>query len=179
MDHDHEGSAGLRRQRADQRLQGLHAAGGGSDRHDHRLPGVRRIAGPFRRNILVVIDHTATAKSASKQHYPRPRGQAIEPPTRSRVCLGGRASFSWTGVRDRTGTSSGVCAGMANRDIVAIGTSAGGVKALLSLAGRLPPELPAAILITIHLPSHPGSAFDELLSRAGPLPATFAGDGET
>ena len=40
---------------------------------------------------------------------------------------------------------------MANRDIVAIGTSAGGVEALLFLAKRFVPDFPATILITIHL----------------------------
>lgn len=41
---------------------------------------------------------------------------------------------------------------MANRDIVAIGTSAGGVEALLFLAKRFPPQFPAAVSFTIHLP---------------------------
>jgi two-component system, chemotaxis family, protein-glutamate methylesterase/glutaminase len=67
---------------------------------------------------------------------------------------------------------------MANRDIVAIGTSAGGVEALLHLTGRLPPHFPAAILITIHLPSEQRSVLDELLTKAGQLPAAFATDGE-
>jgi two-component system, chemotaxis family, protein-glutamate methylesterase/glutaminase len=65
---------------------------------------------------------------------------------------------------------------MANRDIVAIGTSAGGVEALLFLARNFPPNFPAAILVTLHLPSQSRSALDEILSRAGPLPAAFAGD---
>lgn len=67
---------------------------------------------------------------------------------------------------------------MANRDVLAIGTSAGGVEALLFLAKRLPKDFPASILITIHLPSHARSALDDILSRAGPLPAQFAGEGE-
>lgn len=67
---------------------------------------------------------------------------------------------------------------MANRDIIAIGTSAGGVDALQFLAARLPPDLPASILITIHLAKEFRSVLDDLLSRAGPLPASFATDGE-
>jgi two-component system chemotaxis response regulator CheB len=67
---------------------------------------------------------------------------------------------------------------MANRDIVAIGTSAGGVEALLFLAKRFSPNLPATILITIHIPSEIRSSLDEILSRAGPLPAAFAAGGE-
>jgi two-component system, chemotaxis family, protein-glutamate methylesterase/glutaminase len=67
---------------------------------------------------------------------------------------------------------------MANRDVLAIGTSAGGVEALLFLAKRFRREFPAAILVTIHLPSHSRSAFDELLTRTGPLPAQFARAGD-
>jgi len=67
---------------------------------------------------------------------------------------------------------------MANRDILAIGTSAGGVEALLFLAARLERHFPAAVLLTIHLPSHIQSSLDQLLTRAGPLPATFAKDGD-
>jgi len=66
---------------------------------------------------------------------------------------------------------------MANRDIVAIGTSAGGVEALMYLAQRFRPDFPATVLVTIHLSSQFPSSLDELLSRAGPLPATFADDG--
>jgi two-component system, chemotaxis family, protein-glutamate methylesterase/glutaminase len=67
---------------------------------------------------------------------------------------------------------------MANRDLVAIGASAGGVEALVSLCTKLPPEFPATILITQHLPSHADSALDQVLTRAGPLPAKFAGQGD-
>jgi two-component system chemotaxis response regulator CheB len=67
---------------------------------------------------------------------------------------------------------------MANRDILAIGTSAGGVEALIFLAGRLQRNLPAAVLLTIHLPSCCRSSLDEVLTHAGPLPATFASHGD-
>jgi two-component system, chemotaxis family, protein-glutamate methylesterase/glutaminase len=39
---------------------------------------------------------------------------------------------------------------MANRDIVAIGASAGGFEALLFLAKGFPQNFPASILVTIH-----------------------------
>src|SRR5262249_2296055 len=65
---------------------------------------------------------------------------------------------------------------MANRDIVAIGTSAGGVAALLFLAKNFSANLPATVLVTLHLPNQPGSTLDEILARAGPLPAAFAHD---
>jgi two-component system chemotaxis response regulator CheB len=46
------------------------------------------------------------------------------------------------------------------------------------LAKSLPRNLPAAVLVTIHLPSRSRSTFDQILTRAGPLPATFAKDGD-
>jgi two-component system chemotaxis response regulator CheB len=67
---------------------------------------------------------------------------------------------------------------MANRDILAIGTSAGGFDALRRLARGLPADLPAAVLVVIHLSAEFRSALDHLLSAAGPLAATFAVDGE-
>jgi two-component system, chemotaxis family, protein-glutamate methylesterase/glutaminase len=67
---------------------------------------------------------------------------------------------------------------MANRDVLAVGTSAGGVEALIFLAGHFRPDFPASILVTIHLPSHSASSLHELLTRAGSLSASFAADGE-
>jgi len=66
---------------------------------------------------------------------------------------------------------------MANRDILAIGTSAGGVDALRELVRNLPADLPASVLITIHLSRHHRSALDEVLGEAGQLPVRFAEDG--
>jgi two-component system, chemotaxis family, protein-glutamate methylesterase/glutaminase len=67
---------------------------------------------------------------------------------------------------------------MANRDIVAIGTSAGGFEALLFLAKGFKRGFPASILVTIHLPSQFSSSLDEILTSAGPLRATFGNEGE-
>jgi two-component system chemotaxis response regulator CheB len=67
---------------------------------------------------------------------------------------------------------------MTNRDILAIGTSAGGFNALRLLANRFPPDLPATVLVVIHLPVGIKSNLDALLTQAGPLPASFARDGE-
>src|SRR5688572_20575392 len=63
---------------------------------------------------------------------------------------------------------------MANRDILAIGTSAGGVEALLALAKSFPTNFPAAILVTLHLSHEHRSVLDQLLNRVGKLPAAFA-----
>jgi two-component system chemotaxis response regulator CheB len=67
---------------------------------------------------------------------------------------------------------------MANRDIVAIGASAGGVDALQLLASGIARGFPASIFIVLHLPSEFDSNLDSILSGAGPLPASFAVDGE-
>jgi two-component system, chemotaxis family, protein-glutamate methylesterase/glutaminase len=67
---------------------------------------------------------------------------------------------------------------MANRDIVAIGTSAGGLDALRFIASELPARFPAAVLAVMHLPPKIPSALDSILSQSGPLPAHFARDGE-
>src|SRR5262245_27394919 len=67
---------------------------------------------------------------------------------------------------------------MANRDVLAIGTSAGGVEALLYLAKHFSPGFPAAVVVTIHMPSDARSSLDTLLSGCGPLPAVFAADGD-
>lgn len=66
---------------------------------------------------------------------------------------------------------------MAGRDIVVIGASLGGVSALTRLAEGLPADMPAALLAVQHMsPDHP-SALDVILSRTGPLKASFAATG--
>jgi two-component system chemotaxis response regulator CheB len=66
----------------------------------------------------------------------------------------------------------------ARQHIVAIGASAGGVEALQRVVRGLPPDLPAAICIVLHL--HPGSpsALAAILRRATALPCRTAVDGE-
>jgi two-component system, chemotaxis family, protein-glutamate methylesterase/glutaminase len=67
---------------------------------------------------------------------------------------------------------------VAQRDIIVIGASAGGIPALTTLVRDLPPDFPAAILIVVHIPASAVSRLPEILSRAGPLPATPAQHGE-
>ena len=67
---------------------------------------------------------------------------------------------------------------MPGRDIIVIGTSAGGVEALVELARGLPPDLAAALFVVIHLPATSSSVLPQILSRNGPLPACQALDGE-
>jgi CheB methylesterase len=46
-----------------------------------------------------------------------------------------------------------------------------GVEALQQLASQFPPDLPAAVLIVLHMPPPSRSLLPEILSRSGPLPA--------
>jgi two-component system chemotaxis response regulator CheB len=67
---------------------------------------------------------------------------------------------------------------VAKRDTIVIGASAGGVEALLTFVSALPADLPASIFIVLHQPPNGVSVLPTLLSRAGPLPAVHASDGE-
>ncbi len=63
---------------------------------------------------------------------------------------------------------------MSGRDIVVVGTSAGGVEALRMLVGGLPADFPGSVFIVMHTaPDSPG-ILAQILDRAGPLPASNA-----
>ena len=64
------------------------------------------------------------------------------------------------------------------KDIIVIGTSAGGVEALRQLVSALPSDLQAAIFVVLHTsPDSPGLLAD-ILDRYGSLPAVTAQDRE-
>ena len=67
---------------------------------------------------------------------------------------------------------------MLNKDVIVIGTSAGGIEAMKALAGGLSPDLKAALLVVLHMGANGLGILPEILERAGPLPAANARDGE-
>jgi two-component system chemotaxis response regulator CheB len=64
------------------------------------------------------------------------------------------------------------------RDIVVVAASAGGIEVLRELLSCLPGDLPAALLVVLHIPATSGGALANILDRSGPLRATAARDGE-
>lgn len=63
------------------------------------------------------------------------------------------------------------------RDTIVIGASAGGVSALQQVVSDLRPDLPAAVLIVLHVGANK-SILADLLDKAGPLPARSPGETE-
>jgi two-component system, chemotaxis family, protein-glutamate methylesterase/glutaminase len=64
------------------------------------------------------------------------------------------------------------------RDVVVVGGSAGSLAPLRQLAAALPPDLPGAVAVTIHVGEHAQSRLPSILEREGPLPASHARTGE-
>src|SRR3954462_13686796 len=68
---------------------------------------------------------------------------------------------------------------MSGRDIIVIGTSAGGSEALTPLIRLLPPALPAALFVVQHMsPESYGDVLLHRLSQTNTFPCTMAVDGE-
>jgi two-component system chemotaxis response regulator CheB len=64
------------------------------------------------------------------------------------------------------------------RDAIVVGASAGGIRALQGVLAGLPPELPASVLVVVHIPAHANSVLPTVLNGSSPLPTKFAEDGE-
>lgn len=65
----------------------------------------------------------------------------------------------------------------ASEGVVAVGASAGGIEALTELASTVPPDLPFAVMVAIHMRVGAPSVLAQILDRSGSLPATAAVDG--
>lgn len=55
---------------------------------------------------------------------------------------------------------------MPGHDIIVVGASAGGVEALTQLVNNLPPDLPAAIFVVLHISSQGTSVLHQILNRS-------------
>ena len=68
---------------------------------------------------------------------------------------------------------------MPGLDVVVVGASLGGLRALRALVAEFPADFPAAVFIVLHLEPDRTSVLADILSQSGPLPATEPGaDGE-
>jgi two-component system, chemotaxis family, protein-glutamate methylesterase/glutaminase len=63
-------------------------------------------------------------------------------------------------------------------DIIAIGGSAGSHTGLKNVVRQLPPSLPAAVLVVVHLMPRAASVLPDLLNKLHTLPAKHAEDGD-
>lgn len=64
------------------------------------------------------------------------------------------------------------------RAVVLMAASAGGLEPLRVILSRMPRDVPAAIIVVLHVPSTGGRTLPRILDRAGPLPASSAVDGQ-
>ncbi len=64
------------------------------------------------------------------------------------------------------------------RDVVVVGASSGGMQPLIKLVAALPPDLPAAVFVAVHVRPDAPSLLPAILNRSGNLPAAHAVDGE-
>ena len=64
------------------------------------------------------------------------------------------------------------------RDVIVVAASAGGLQPLRDILAALPANLPAAVVVVLHVPATGGRTLPRILDRSGPLPAAAASDGE-
>lgn len=65
---------------------------------------------------------------------------------------------------------------MPGHDLIVIGASTGGVEALMEMTRHLPADLPAAVMVVLHVPPQGSSRLPQILSHAGTLPAIHPTD---
>src|SRR5437660_1385585 len=66
---------------------------------------------------------------------------------------------------------------MSNRDIIVIGGSAGATAPLKTILTNLPPDLPAAVLVVLHIPARGIGILSSVASSATKLPVRQAEEG--
>jgi len=64
------------------------------------------------------------------------------------------------------------------RDIIVIGASAGGLRALKELTRHLPSNLNASLFVVQHIPASARSQLPDILTGSGPLPAVHPASGQ-
>src|SRR5215469_4343326 len=67
---------------------------------------------------------------------------------------------------------------LAERNIIVVGCSVGGVEALQKLAAGFPQKFHASIFVVMHLAPQTTSVLPDILNRSGKLPASHPRDGE-
>jgi two-component system, chemotaxis family, protein-glutamate methylesterase/glutaminase len=67
---------------------------------------------------------------------------------------------------------------MSRRDIFVVGGSAGSIEAVADVVSGFPADLPGSVFVVVHFPGSVTSTLPRILSRAGPMPARHAKDGE-
>lgn len=65
---------------------------------------------------------------------------------------------------------------MPNRDLVVIGGSAGATEPLKAILSRLPPDLPASVIVVLHVPADSTGIHTAVMRAAGSLPVETAAD---
>lgn len=66
---------------------------------------------------------------------------------------------------------------MPNRDVIVMAASAGGIEALQTVLAGLPSDLPASVLVVLHMPPSGGHSLPSILDRATDLTVERAKDG--
>src|SRR2546428_7865176 len=92
-----------------------------------------------------------------------------ESPLADVVWASGSACGAWSRPVTRGGAMAVADSGRPPFDVVAIGSSAGGIEALPIVTGTLLPPLPAAVLIVQHLHPHHPTVPPHLLRPPCPL----------